>query len=411
MMLVFQISLIVILLVWLTAMIAAYQYGRIGRLLTRREQSVAAPTTALPPLSVVICTHNQALALRRHLPAILEQDYDNFEVIVVDAASDDETKDVLERLEFQYSNLRHTFTPTSARDISIERLAITLGFRAAAHEWVVLTRPDCEPQSQQWLLRLGETIATPQCSPQSPRLKQPDMVIGLTRFDTQRSTWLDSKTSFYRLSHAMSLVHHILDGHAAVTADRCNLAFRKSYFMENGGFKDAQNLKTGAVELLVNHTSTPSNTALMLAPSAMMIQDRLSSHHQWKKQRVFYAETQRHQHHTALFRFKQFWRHLIPWLTLVFLVLPWLACIAVLAAQIETVSSLYFVIPALVLPILFIILSAIKIAQLHLTTLALGYRSYYLSLLLLELRLPLWELSARFSRRLTSPNEFRKKFV
>ena len=409
-MLLLQISLIVILLVWIAAMVMAYQYGRLGRLLTRRESSVSAPAAELPPLSVVICTHNHAVALRQHLPAILEQDYDNFEVIVVDAASDDETKDVLERLEFQYSNLRHTFTPTSARDISIERLAIMLGFRAASHEWIVLTRPDCEPQSQQWLLRIGETIASPQSSLQSPRLQQPDMVIGLTRYDLQRSTGLDNQSSFHRLYHLMALVQHILDGHAAVTADRCNLAFRKSFFMEQGGFSESQNLKGGAVELLVNHTSTPTNTALMLAPSGMMIQDRLGDHHRWKKQRVFYAETQRHQHHITLYRFKQFWRYLLPWLTVLFLVLPLLLCIALTTAQID-IAGIPAVVPALLLTLLFVALAAVKITQFQLTTRALGYRSYTLSLLLLELRLLLWDLSARFSRRLTSPNEFRKKFV
>lgn len=406
-----QISLIVILLVWLVAMIAAYQWGNIGRLLTHRDSVLAQPSAELPPLSVVICTHNHASALKRHLPAILEQDYDKFEVIIVDSSSEDETKDVLERLEFKYSNLRHTFTPASARDISIECLAIMLGFRAASHEWVVLTRPDCEPQSQQWLLRIGETIASPKSSVQSPCLQQPEMVIGLSRFDTRRSTWLSTQTSFHRLCHLVSLSQHILDGHAAVTADRCNLAVHKSYFMEHGGFEEAQHLRASAVELLVNHTSTPTNTALMLVPSAMMLQDPLSSHQQWKKQRVFYAEAQRHQRHTALFRFKQFWRQITPWVTLLLVVLPWLASIALTAAEVELGHGIPTIVIMLVLTLLLLILIVTKVTQFNITARALGYPKYYISLFLLEPRLLLWELSARFTRRLASPNEFRKKFV
>lgn len=406
-----QISLIVILLVWLAAMMVAYQWGNIGRLLTHRDSALAQPSAELPPLSVVICTHNHASALKRHLPAILEQDYDNFEVIIVDSSSEDETKDVLERLEFRYSNLRHTFTPPSARDISIECLALMLGFRAASHEWVVLTRPDCEPQSQQWLLRIGETIASPKSSLQSPRLQQPEMVIGLSRFDAQRSTWLDTQTSFHRLCNLISLSQHILDGHAAVSADRCNLAVHKNYFMEHDGFEEAQHLRASAVELLVNHTSTPTNTALMLVPSAMMVQDRLSSHQQWKKQRVFYAEAQHHQRHTALFRFKQFWRHITPWLTLLLLVLPWLASIALTTAQVDLGLGIPTAVIMLVLTLLLFVLIFTKVIQFHLTAQALGYPKYYLSLFLLEPRLLLWDISARFARRLTSPNEFRKKFV
>ena len=35
----------------------------------------------LPPLSVIICAHDEVENLRRNLPAILEQDYPQFEVI------------------------------------------------------------------------------------------------------------------------------------------------------------------------------------------------------------------------------------------------------------------------------------------------------------------------------------------
>ena len=286
-----------------------------------------------------------------------------------------------------------------------------LGFRAASHEWVVLTRPDCEPQSQQWLLRIGETIASPKSSVQSPCLQQPEMVIGLSRFDTQRSTWLSTQTSFHRLCHLVSLSQHILDGHAAVTADRCNLAVHKSYFMEHGGFEEAQHLRASAVELLVNHTSTPTNTALMLVPSAMMVQDRLTSHQQWKKQRVFYAEAQRHQRHTALFRFKQFWRQITPWVTLLLVVLPWLASMALTAAEVDLGHGIPTIVIMLVLTLLLLILIVTKVTQFNITARALGYPKYYISLFLLEPRLLLWELSARFTRRLASPNEFRKKFV
>ena len=45
----------------------------------------------LPPLSVILCARNEAENLRKILPAILEQDYPQFEVIVINDASTDET--------------------------------------------------------------------------------------------------------------------------------------------------------------------------------------------------------------------------------------------------------------------------------------------------------------------------------
>ena len=52
-------------------------------------------TQEMPPLSVILCARNEADNLRKILPAILEQDYPQFEVIVINDASTDETEDVL----------------------------------------------------------------------------------------------------------------------------------------------------------------------------------------------------------------------------------------------------------------------------------------------------------------------------
>ena len=411
MLLLLKILLITALLIWILAIIPAYQYGQLGRSLQKIDKKLDAVEEDLPPLTVVIAAHNQAPALRRHLPVILNQDYARFEVIVIDMASTDETKDVLERLELQYAYLRHTHTPSSARDISVQRLALTLGFRAAAYDWVVMTRPDCEPISPHWLTRIGETIIHPKQGIQSPLLKKPDMVLGMARFDEQRSTWLDYKMGFYRLWYTMEGSRHVLNGHAAVRADDCNIAFRKSYFFEKGGFADAQGLKAGAAELLVNHTSTPSNTALLVLPSAMVVQDMINSGSLWAKRRVFYAETRRHQRHTFIYRCVQTWHQLMPWLVVFAMVLPLLVSLVLLFTHQESDVMVYLIVLAVVLTILLATYTITKISSLRATTRALGCRSYYLTLIPLELQLPLQNLLAHLARRFSSNKEFRKKFV
>ena len=51
-------------------------------------------TKELPPLSVIICARNESANLRQFLPAILEQDYPQFEVIVINDGSTDESEEV-----------------------------------------------------------------------------------------------------------------------------------------------------------------------------------------------------------------------------------------------------------------------------------------------------------------------------
>ena len=72
----------------------------------------------LPPLSVILCARNEAENLRKILPAILEQDYPQFEVIVINDASTDETEDILGMMEENILIFTIVLRPESARYIS-----------------------------------------------------------------------------------------------------------------------------------------------------------------------------------------------------------------------------------------------------------------------------------------------------
>lgn len=115
----------------------------------------------LPPLSVILRARNEAENLRKILPAILEQDYPQFEVIVINDASTDDTEDILGVMEEKYPHLYHSFTPESARYISHKKLALTLGIKASKHDWLVFTETNCMPASNQWLKLMARNF-TPQ---------------------------------------------------------------------------------------------------------------------------------------------------------------------------------------------------------------------------------------------------------
>ena len=120
-------------LTWAAHFCTTRSYKQTARIV--RQQETETQTSDSRPkeaISVIIATHNQADALRRNLPRILEQEYERFEVIVVNDASTDDTEDVLKTLELKYANLHHTFTPSGARHISHKRLYQGRPIRMAA---------------------------------------------------------------------------------------------------------------------------------------------------------------------------------------------------------------------------------------------------------------------------------------
>ena len=114
-----------------------------------------------PAYSIVIAVHDDAQLLRTNLPVFLNQEYEgDYEVIVVDECSEDDTADVLDLLRSDYPKLYTTFLPQYQFQNRRRRLALTIGVKAAKQGWIVFADINTPPPSGQWLQELSEYTDT-----------------------------------------------------------------------------------------------------------------------------------------------------------------------------------------------------------------------------------------------------------
>ncbi|SFC27422.1 Glycosyltransferase, catalytic subunit of cellulose synthase and poly-beta-1,6-N-acetylglucosamine synthase [Parapedobacter composti] len=211
--------------------------------------------TANPPLSVIICARNEEENLRKNLPKILDQDYPEFEVILVNDFSEDDTKWLLKDWSQQYSHLKTVEIAEHVRLKHGKKFALTLGIKAARHEHLVFTDADCFPQSDQWLRQMaaafsgGEEIVLGY----SPYLKKRGFLNALIRFETFHT--------------AMSYLSYALKGNPYMGVGR-NIAYTKSLFFRGKGFAAHMHIPSGDDDLFVNQNATPHNTAICIHPDA-----------------------------------------------------------------------------------------------------------------------------------------------
>ena len=71
---------------------------RFSRLAFYKRKPKPKPDEALEPVSVVVCARDAYEQLTELIPTLLNQDYPNFEVVVVNDCSDDETEEYLKDL-------------------------------------------------------------------------------------------------------------------------------------------------------------------------------------------------------------------------------------------------------------------------------------------------------------------------
>lgn len=260
-----------------------YYFGLYNRMHTRnkaaRKEEVHF-TQDFPPLSVIISARNDADKLRKILPVILEQDYPQFEVIVINDASSDETEDLLGVMEEKYPHLYHSFTPESARYISHKKLALTLGIKASKYDWLVFTETNCLPASNQWLKLMARNF-TPHTQ----------IVLGYSGYDRTKG-WLHKRIAFDTLFNSLRYLGFALAGKPYMGIGR-NLAYRKELFFQQKGYSSYLNLQRGEDDLFINRIATDTNTRVETDFNATVRIQPVEYYKSWREERISYMATAR----------------------------------------------------------------------------------------------------------------------
>src|SRR5947209_6412915 len=105
----------------------------------------------MPSFSIVINTYNRAASLRNTIQGLLSQDYPDFEIVVVNGPSTDNTADMLRDFS---AVIKTADCPT--RNLSISR---NIGICAAAGDLVAIIDDDAVPEPE-WLTQLAAGFDT-----------------------------------------------------------------------------------------------------------------------------------------------------------------------------------------------------------------------------------------------------------
>lgn len=201
------------------------------------------------PVSIIICARNEAHNLDKYLPKILEQDYPDFEVVVVNDCSEDETEDVLKRLSQIYPGLRYTYIKQDDKFSHGKKLALTVGIKSAKNEWLLLTDADCYPESNKWLTNMAKHF-----------LPNISIVLGYGGHK-KKSGLLNMLIRYDTAIIAMQYFSFALARRPYMGVGR-NLAYRKALFFANKGFASHLHLDSGDDDLFINEVATFENVAI-----------------------------------------------------------------------------------------------------------------------------------------------------
>lgn len=266
-----------------------------------RKQQQAFPEQILP-VSVIVYAKNEGKNLQEFLPSILSQDHPDFEVILINDASSDETLEVMEDFEKMDPRIKIVNVANNEAFWGNKKYALTLGIKKAAHPYLLFTAADSEPTSAKWISEMSAC----QTSGKS-------IVLGHSGYFKKKHSILNKLIRYENLLTAIQYFSSALWKTPYMGAGS-NLAYTSKEFYNRNGFATHLHITGGAHDLFVNQAARHINTAVCFTHDSLIRSVPKTTFKSWlnqKKNDILIARHYKTQHRIlmGLFQVSQllFW--------------------------------------------------------------------------------------------------------
>lgn len=235
-------------------------------------------STSQEPVSVIICAKNEDDNLTEFLPKVLMQNYSEFEVIVVNDCSIDNTENVIDEFAKIFPNLKKITIKEDEYYKHGKKFAIMVGIKGAKYENLVFTDADCYPANENWLTEMSAGF-----------VNQKEIVLGYGAYKKE-SGFLNSLIRFDTFLIALNYLSAAIRGKAYMGVGR-NLGYKKSLFYKQKGFPKHYHIKSGDDDLFINQACTTQNTNVVISHDAITYSITKKTFSDWKRQKQRHLTT------------------------------------------------------------------------------------------------------------------------
>ncbi len=223
-------------------------------------------------ITLIVCAHNELENLKRLIPKLLNQNYHDFEILVMDDRSDDGSFDYftnLYREEPKFRMLRISSVETGKNP---KKNALTKAIEASKKDYILLTDADCLPVSTEWIASMSSNLS---------QLKQ--IVVGYSPY-TFKNGFLNKLIQFETLFTAVHYFSFAMAGIPYMAVGR-NVLYKKYLFVKNKGFSSHENTTGGDDDLFIRDVATKENVAWSLSKESYVYSNPKENWKEWFTQK------------------------------------------------------------------------------------------------------------------------------
>ena len=230
------------------------------------------------PVSVLICAKNEEENLKNHIPSWLDQDYPDFELVLINDASTDNSLELMQQFALKDPRISIVDVVGNETFWGSKKYALTLGIKKAKHKRLLFTDADCKPATNHWISQMVSQLD-----------EKRQIVLGYGGYQ-KVSGILNSIIRFETILTATQYFSYAKAGIPYMGVGR-NIAYTSNLFYEHGGFTSHMNIMSGDDDLFVNKAATASNTALQFHPNSFTYSLPKTTFRDWLHQKKRHTST------------------------------------------------------------------------------------------------------------------------
>jgi glycosyltransferase involved in cell wall biosynthesis len=245
----------------------------------------AKPQTSTPkrvPISVIVCAKNEEENVTNFVPLLAEQNYPDYEIVLIDDASSDETLEVFEAFEKQYANVKLVKVENNEAFWGNKKFALTLGIKAAKNEYLLFTDADCYPKTTEWIKEMSAQFT-----------KKKTIVLGYGAYERIKGSFLNKIIRFETLLTATQYFSWAKLGKPYMGVGR-NMAYKREEFFKTNGFIEHMKIRSGDDDLFINEASNSKNTTICFTPESFTFSKPKTTFKDWFTQKRRHVATAKH---------------------------------------------------------------------------------------------------------------------
>lgn len=220
-------------------------------------------------ISIIICAKNELNNIKRFFPSWINQEYPNFELIIVNDQSTDGSAEYLNTLALQYDKLKIvSISKDSSKELKGKRHALWQGIQAAENDYLFFTDADCQTNSKLWLRDLSKAFAQ----------NGKEIIIGYSPYFKENS-FLNKLVQYETFLTGLQYLAWAEAGLAYMSVGR-NVAYKKSLLTETA-FKNSNKSIGGDDDLIFQQLVTKENLAYCTQPNTIINTIAPTSYKDW----------------------------------------------------------------------------------------------------------------------------------